>query len=512
MNNPGRNSARRWRAWSLGLTLCGCALAAPGALAADCLAQLPGVGIGGTGTVAAGTGLGGTGAVAQGTGIGGTGAVAQGQGVGGTGDVAQGTGIGGTGAVAQGTGIGGTGAVAQGQGVGGTGDVAQGMGIGGTGAVAQGTGVGGTGAVAESAGIGGTGAVAQSGGIGGTGSVADGKGIGGTGIVGVVTGFGSVCVNGVEVQFDASTPIAPSSVGPLAIGQVVAIEAGGDGASLRARQITVLVAVSGPVSSADAGQLQVLGQSVRVLSSTVGAESAAALRPGEAVRVSGLRLANGEIVASRIDRAPREIEASLRGRVTEVAGERLSVQGVEIVPAGGVPRDIAPGREVAVSGKWDGARLVAGKLDLVPAAPFDGRVGRLTLQGFVAEAGAGRTLRVGDTDIVLGDRAVFSGGTAADVKQDRAVIVSGRLTGDGKLNAEEVRVLTGIMPRGGPRAELGPVGKGDSGRGDKGGVEDRPERVERPERPEKVERPERPERVERPERPERPEGTGGRGK
>ena len=54
-------------------------------------------------------------------------------------------------------------------------------------------------------GIGGTGAVAARPGLGGTG-ISEG-GIGGTGIVGVITGFASICVNGVEVQFDASTPV-----------------------------------------------------------------------------------------------------------------------------------------------------------------------------------------------------------------------------------------------------------------------------------------------------------------
>lgn len=402
-----------------------------------------------------------------------------------------------------------------GVGIGGTGAVAAGTGMGGTGAVAQGVGVGGTGAVAQGTGIGGTGAVAQGGGIGGTGSVADGKGIGGTGIVGVITGFASVCVNGVEVQYDQGTPIAQAGTGPLAIGQVVAIEAAGDGVSLHARRITVLHAVSGPVSSADAGRLQVLGHTVRVLPSTIGGESAAGMRPGDAVQVSGLRLANGEIVASRIDRGPQDLGASLWGRVTRVGEDGFAVQGVEIVSAGGLPRDVALGREVVVAGNWDGKRLVASRVSVAPAAPFEGRVERLMFQGFVGDTGAGQALRVGDLDVVPGERTVYSGGTASDLKRDRPVIVSGRLMGDGKLSADEVRVLTGIMPRGSPRAELGPAVKGDPGRSDIPGTEDRPDRaerpekVERPERPEKVERPERPEKVER---PERPEGSGGRGK
>jgi hypothetical protein len=103
---------------------------------------------------------------------------------------------------------------------------------------AQEGGIGGTGARAEG-GIGGTGARAE-GGIGGTGARADG-GVGGTGIVGTITGFASVCVNGLEVHYDANTPVTvdgrAAPAGELAIGQVVSAEAEVTQSGLRARGI-----------------------------------------------------------------------------------------------------------------------------------------------------------------------------------------------------------------------------------------------------------------------------------
>ena len=58
-------------------------------------------------------------------------------------------------------------------------------------------------------------------GIGGTGA-AEG-GIGGTGLIGVITGFASICVNGVEVFYDASTPVSADglsmSLSTLAVGE-----------------------------------------------------------------------------------------------------------------------------------------------------------------------------------------------------------------------------------------------------------------------------------------------------
>ncbi|UUZ77687.1 DUF5666 domain-containing protein [Polaromonas sp. P1(28)-13] len=75
--------------------------------------------------------------------------------------------------------------------------------------------------------------------LGGTG-ISEG-GIGGTGIVGVITGFASICVNGVEVHFDAGTPVSdngqPGSARQLAVGQVVAVRAAGAGAEVSARNI-----------------------------------------------------------------------------------------------------------------------------------------------------------------------------------------------------------------------------------------------------------------------------------
>ena len=72
---------------------------------------------------------------------------------------------------------------------------------------------------------------ARSEGIGGTGATAAEDGIGGTGVVGTITGFGSICVNGIEIHYDAQTPVVTDGKRirseSLAIGQVVAVAAVG---------------------------------------------------------------------------------------------------------------------------------------------------------------------------------------------------------------------------------------------------------------------------------------------
>ncbi len=98
------------------------------------------------------------------------------------------------------------------------------------------------------------------GGIGGTGHApGEGNGIGGTGapqatitgISGTITGFGSIFVNEYEVDYTAGTP-AKSDIEDkldtqsLRIGQVVEIEAEGEGQHLHARRIAVRYEVARP--------------------------------------------------------------------------------------------------------------------------------------------------------------------------------------------------------------------------------------------------------------------------
>jgi hypothetical protein len=195
-------------------------------------------------------------------------------------------------------------------------------GIGGTGARTGG--VGGTGVRSENGGVGGTGAPLpqRPGGTGGTGAVADGVdgtfidhggaggtgapilrpgGTGGTGIVGTITGFASICVNGLEVHFGKDVPVsengAPASSAHLAIGQVVAVEAFAGKRGLQAGRISILNVYEGPLTALPnaSASLRVMGQPVRL---AAGARVAEGLRPGEPVRVSGLRDAKGEVVAA----------------------------------------------------------------------------------------------------------------------------------------------------------------------------------------------------------------------
>jgi hypothetical protein len=317
-------------------------------------------------------------------------------------------------------------------GTGGTGAAPGGMG--GTGIGTDNGGVGGTGApvTKRPGGIGGTGAVA--GGVGGTGISDDNGGIGGTGIVGTITGFASICVNGVEVHFNNNVPVSENGIDTtstqLAVGQVVAVEAFKSRRGLEAGRISILHVYEGPLTALprDSMPMRVMGQPVRLAS---GAQVAAGLRPGDPVRVSGLRDARGEVVASRIDRAPGLKEASAIGPVDRSG----YLQGLKLSNHPG------PAQEMLVRGQWSGRELDVTQSRPDPSLPFIGRVRNAVIEGLV-QGRQDRHVVVGGFNVTLARDTVFVGVQPSELALDRRVRVTGVFSG-----ARDVQAIRIEMPR-----------------------------------------------------------------
>ncbi len=317
----------------------------------------------------------------------------------------------------------------------------------------------------------GTTACEQPGGIGGTGIRPDG-GIGGTGLradadlglVGVVTGFGSLCVNGVEVQYDAATPVTvngdASSASSIAVGQVVAVRAFGNPVQARARAIDILDAAVGPVTAIErpGSVLQVLGHRVRLepstqLGSGLTREALANARVGDNLRVSGLRSADNSIVATWVDRAPpnaRQVVADPSAAAL-VAG-RFIVQGyagrMAFAADPQLAAQIAPDRLVRIYGRTD-----ANGTRVVERAEF--------------------------LSTPLNPRPEGSIGTSSE-RERREGEDRGKDSGSNRQGSADSRERP---------AEVERDNSGPGNRGERTGP-DRPERVERggPERPERVDR------------------------
>lgn len=399
-------------------------------------------------------------------------------------------------------------------------------GVGGTGQAPKEKPPGAPGKGKDRGGIGGTGhAERDRGGIGGTGLRDDeAGGIGGTGIVGVITGFGSVCVNGLEIDYDATTPVdangAPADASSLAVGQVVVIEARERGGSLHAARIAVRDAAVGPIERFDRArnEIEVLGQRVQIDAATriEASGDAPMLRPGDFVAVSGLRRGDGGVAATRIESRPPAERVSVTGPIAERPRGGAAVGDLAIeLPQGGLPASLRD-RVALVVGRMDPASGALRVERMEPAVRFDATPERLSLEGLVQQPNA-KAFRTehGEVDAsALGASAAPPAGTR--------VIVNGALDGSGTLRALRIEVVTPERPSSPDpgRSKTDPAvrrpldehrssdafGKPERPeKAEKPEPPEKPEGIERPETPEAIEKPETPERIERPETPETPE-------
>lgn len=417
---------------------------------------------------------------------------------------------------------------------------------------------------AQSDGIGGTGLVPHDpdeGGIGGTGRTGDEQGddgIGGTGIraegdaaiVGTVTGFGSICLGDLEIHYADDTPVVSEGrvldASALAVGQVVEVVAEGAGDEVTARVIGIDYVVRGPVSDVDPieNRIVVMGQTIQLGASTWTATdselrqaTAEDFRAGDFVQVSGLRRDDNVIMASHVARTGAgEAVVSLSGPVTEARATVVRVARTAVELPAGEAASFSAGDSVVVSGTWDGTTIRAGHVALRPSIPFDARVKRLDVEGYVREPAAGHGLLVGQQRVRLREQS-------SDLKPGQRIRVEAVVSPDRQLIDGRIVPLRDLPPassvprpplRGGPPAPARRAGQRDeAGRGSAAGsveppgrrremdrpglsphrsgvAESRPPRVlpelsVRPERPDRVDLPRPPARPEPPERPQRPE-------
>ena len=311
------------------------------------------------------------------------------------------------------------------------------------------------------------------GGTGITGGTVEDRGMGGTGIVGVITGFGSIWVNGIEVEYDAATPVRidgrDARGGDLKVGQIAVITAAGGGARVSARSIAVRHEVSGPVESVDSNGtgFQVAGQRVSAAGQIWGD---AVPKVGDWVAVSGLAGPDGGIVATRIDkRDPGRV--LVHGTLTD-AGGAPHIGDLALRPGSRLAG--SAGQDLVVSGRYENGVLVPetvsrDELAADPSTLFGRSVDRLVVESY-ASAGQGR-LRWG-----RGQSAPVAGTLGGLGAQPQRSIIEFDRRPDGGLEAVGLRSTlgrTGAVPEtprdlGGNRIGPGPGGMGPGGRGAQG--------------------------------------------
>ena len=220
---------------------------------------------------------------------------------------------------------------------------------------------------------------------------------------GPITGFGSIIVNGVHFDDTPATVVDDdgntlANTQALRLGTVVDVQGGpitDDAAT--ATSIHVHVDLVGPVTtaySASTGQLAVLGQPVRVLSTTSldgFTGGAAAIAVGATVAVSSLYdTATGVYVATRVDPAPNAPRFVIRGAPSAIdtTADTFTIGGV-VFSYGSVtpPATFATGdllRGVLATAKDSHGRWVVTAFGQGRAALPDGRRGGV--QGVVSSA------------------------------------------------------------------------------------------------------------------------------
>ena len=342
-------------------------------------------------------------------------------------------------------------------------------------------------------GLGGTGNLAIRPGLGGTGDVALEPGIGGTGIVGVITGFASICVNGVEVHYGDATPISDNGTairsGALEVGQLVVVQAQGNGDELQARRVALLHLAVGPVDEVDMarGELRILGQTAHW---SAGPDQWAHMRPGTWVRVSGYRMGNGELRATHLQATSAQATVQLTG-VADVRGGNIHIGKAAIsTSALGFWEALrtwwaaANGKELQIQGIWNGEHMVASNVRVQPTRALLGAVDKVVLEGYARNAGHDH-IDLGQGAITLGGAVSAEQREALLQSPEQRVRVYGRVDASGHLIAESIqvrdaptpglRVGNAPAPRNGagsvPGPALGPGGSTDTAKppGESGG-------------------------------------------
>ena len=342
-------------------------------------------------------------------------------------------------------------------------------------------------------------------GLGGTGApntvlAADGKrngdGIGGTGILGTISGFGSIIVNGAAWEFDRHTAVEsdgkPSSLEALKVGQVVMGVARTREGKFYLDTLEIQHAVTGPVGAIDyAGEtMTVLGQKVKLnlAGDKAAIDAFRTLQAGDMVSVSGLRMEDGTVVASRVDeQAKDDGRVLLRGRA-DVSANAVRIGDLSVALSSGfVVAAPMSGGQVFVSGRMINGQFVADVVSGAKALPFGKEVNDVSLEAY-APASAGPLSIQG----IAVQGASLPAGTAAG---DR-IVVNGHIAGENAVSATAITKVRTVVTINKANGSLRPAAMRPETR-------QRPDRVAPPERA-PIDRPQSFE-VPKPVVPERPQ-------
>ena len=291
---------------------------------------------------------------------------------------------------------------------------------------------------------------------GGGGSDVAGGGIGGTGISqGPITGFGSVFVNGIEFRTTgAEIEIEDKlnqSEDKLGTGMVVRVEWEKDASGkYTAKRIKYADDVQGPVESKSlttaGGTFTVLGQIIKVDALTVfsGTADFAGLQLSQIVEVSGLRYANGDIRATRVEIKLGTTEVELKGVVSNLSNSQtFTIVGTTVNYSSLF--GVINGACVEVKGTASGNMITAISIESDDSCSLGGvKDGEdVEIEGFVTGL-SGDTFNVNGVAVSVASMpdSGYENGTKASLNDNVRVEVEGKIT-NGVLIAQKVKFKLG---------------------------------------------------------------------
>lgn len=280
----------------------------------------------------------------------------------------------------------------------------------------------------------------------------------GTGVRGTITGFGSILVNGLKLDFDHTTKVEsdgkPTTLEALRVGQIVQGVARSKGGKLSLASLEIQHAAAGPIGAIDhaAETLTVLRQKVRL--NLAGDKAAIAafktLQIGDAVSVSGLRQADGVIVATRVDQAGNDDRLILRGPATAVTATSVRVGEFDIPLAVGMTPPKA-GETVVSSGRIINGAFVPDVVTGTGPLNFGEVVTDISLEAYAPKAaGSAGPLVIEGTNI---GGAALPAGTALN---DR-IVVTGQAAGPDSMTATSIANVRTVVTINAARGALRPA-------------------------------------------------------
>jgi hypothetical protein len=306
-------------------------------------------------------------------------------------------------------------------------------------------------------------------------------GIGGTGISsGPITAFGSIFVNGVEYDISQASLIrdgVPTSSGQNAyqVGEYVTVNGtvNADGITGTATEVVFNNELEGPVTlaSTDGLSIEIMGQTVHTNLLTVfhGFTQLQALVVGDSIEVSGIRDAQGNILASSLMLKPGFSGLEIYGTAQEVDTSsqtfrigNLTVNYAGAALSGDVP---ANGQYLEVKSVQDlqAGILLASEVKQEQQYQVFSEGKEIDLEGVITSFVSPASFAVNGQAVTTNAQTVFEDGVASNLSLNALVEIDGTVNAQGVLVAEEVSIRNSsssqISERAGTITSIDPVAK-----------------------------------------------------